>query len=389
MASSPSLGQSTHSLDVTKHAFVTLSNNDVDGILKDGTDVLKTDSDGLVPVQDIVCDVTLARTGSVGGFADITAVADITTQADLDKVFAQNGFVKAVSSIKRCGGKSGSYAGCARDTMIVEHPGDWRGIVWAHEYGHTASLSHRAFSKALMTSVPLASDQTYVEQAECTAFETGPRGSPINFSIAKPVDEQGDPLIDLVRSVIVDVFPYEAFAAQDPAELPAVNALLDDVAEQANWSNALIAIGIVGAVEEAPFLAAFVAGNVTDGEPAYVYRAKSAALLGLGYLLHRTGSEQALATLREATSAESWQAFCSEQWLGGSEEERAARVLSLQKTALLALALSGSDASRDIVTELAGSAATLGIEPADFDFYLELHQSVAKAGLSAYYSSAE
>src|SRR5438270_160211 len=71
-----------------------------------------------------------------------------------------------LGSIRRC---------CAPGrNMVLKVSGSNRGIVWAHEFGHATGLQHRSEPKALMTSVPLAPDQRYVNQGECDSFVSGP-----------------------------------------------------------------------------------------------------------------------------------------------------------------------------------------------------------------------
>jgi hypothetical protein len=54
-----------------------------------------------------------------------------------------------------------------------------RPILWAHEFGHTTGLPHRAAPGALMTPCKLFVNNVKINRRECDCFLAGPGGCPI------------------------------------------------------------------------------------------------------------------------------------------------------------------------------------------------------------------
>lgn len=124
------------------------------------------------------CDVKF-KLDTVGTFASAPDV--INDASDLEAVHSVDADVKIVRQINFCVGQKGTFLGCAwrpegKKTMIVVRTvhRDLRHIVWAHEFGHTRGLRHRADRGALMTPCPLYFHNLKVNQNECDCFRSGP-----------------------------------------------------------------------------------------------------------------------------------------------------------------------------------------------------------------------
>jgi flavodoxin len=128
-------------LRVRRFASTVLDDARADVILADATVVLQT-NDG---AGDRACLVHFTRDGAVTQFS--TGDGSIDSQSEFNAVIALPGFVKVVNQINWCGGIIPNVIGCApvpgSSLVVVRFTANQEGILWAHEYGHTQSLSHR------------------------------------------------------------------------------------------------------------------------------------------------------------------------------------------------------------------------------------------------------
>jgi hypothetical protein len=84
----------------------------------------------------------------------------------------------------------------------------------------------------------------------------------------------------------------------------------------------------------------FVLSDHVGASASIIVRAKTAALIALGHSLNRTGDPFVAGYLLSATSSSFWETM-NISWLGASESDRRSRIVSMQETAVFALAVSG------------------------------------------------
>jgi hypothetical protein len=136
------------------------------------------------------CKVRFSLKGPVGRFGsrqhpDESPSANITDASKLEEVHQLPADVKIVSKITHCVEEDiqTGNPGCAfrppnlRKTVIVTVPffSGHDGILWAHEYGHTAGLFHR-FKQGdtnLMTPCRITTDSTDIDEDQCGHFRVG------------------------------------------------------------------------------------------------------------------------------------------------------------------------------------------------------------------------
>jgi hypothetical protein len=176
----PASAQTTHSLKVSRHPNVELSDRAVDAIFVEATEIMRKNS----------CEVKFRRDGPVQTFASSNTPEKITDRTSRDAVHREDSDVKVVSAIEFCR-ENGQHAGCAwdplrpgqrpqhRSMIVVPQPTTkFAGILWAHEFGHRTGLFHRSAPDALMTKCDLLLDlvipQEKVSGEECHCFLGGP-----------------------------------------------------------------------------------------------------------------------------------------------------------------------------------------------------------------------
>ncbi len=384
---------STFSLDISRHNTVATTNQQADSILDDASQVLKVDDDGVPGILDVPCDVTLNRSGSVSVFST-NAPATINSDSQLEKVFAEPAFIKVVKAINWCDG-AGSVDGCTTNnsrTMIVvaRAPGPETAVLWAHEFGHATGLNHRAGDRLVMNPT---FDGTYrfINDTECTSYLKGPPATLVASSDRKAVSSAQEqskvPLLEMAKRSFTNRVPYALFANGDAAELPALAPLLFDFSYQHQWKNIASILGILGNKTHLELLIKFVEADLVGADSAASYRAKTSALLAMGYYLNRTGDSRAAGYLLSATNPGFWETM-NAPWLGFESEERRTQINQLQEVSLIALALSGRDEVAPLLAMALNSRLTLETsERTAFSRQIsDTHAKVKSGGLLGYYA---
>lgn len=332
-------------LQVSRFSTSDLSNEEADHILGDASTVLKV-SDG---PDDIACDLTLSRSGDVSTFR--TGNGIINTASDFRRVCEEPGFVHIVNQINWCNGSIPNVIGCAKtpgECMVVvrflpDPELQQEGILWAHEYGHTRNLGHRDDSDAVMNSVIEASHRK-VDQSEADVYLEGAQAATSRAGVPMPANVR-----DFVRRTFIHGVPFDqAQQFNNPEAIQALLSMLQDPAEEAYWPNVVVTLGMTGNAEVAQPLSAFVERGEGVMSPP-VYRAKTSALMALGYVVGKTGRQEVVNYLVTKSSPQSWRRL---NWTGPFAPDAEARNLQLSQSAIMALGLSGDSRARNALLNL-------------------------------------
>lgn len=393
MWAEPVGAQTTHSLTVGHHRNVELSNDDVDTILHDASKLLHKEPGHVDTLDDVACNVTLRRRGAVRTFASPSTPGKITSRAERDAVHRESADIKVVSMINFCK-DLGPVAGCTwppeAHSMIIVRPGPtlprvFQHMVWAHEFGHRTGLRHRSDPEALMTICslsPQAANQVKVSKDECNCFVSGAgscpgKQEPTNLKCGLPVT-----LRNIVRSPFIDEIPYALISRGSPRELPALVSMLQDASEQNSWANIATVLGLVGDGDTGRTLKDFIESDPAGVDASSAFRAKSAAVVALGYLLNRIDDASARAVLLDTAYRYSWEQ--AGPWIGQSMETRRARIEGLEESKMVALALSGHPEAGRMLQRLAPNER--GGQQL-IDDLMQTYLKVRERGLAAYYGA--
>jgi hypothetical protein len=122
--------------------------------------------------------------------------------------------------------------------------------------------------------------------------------------------------------------------------------MLNDPAEEVYWANVAVVLNIIGGDEVVEPMIAFI-NEDSGGELSYSeYIAKTSALMSLGYLVNRTGNEQALSYLIESANPEVWEERETAD-VGPFQPSVAETNEDMSKHAILGLALAGTTESAE------------------------------------------
>ena len=194
---------------------------------------------------------------------------------------------------------------------------------------------------------------------------------------------------DFVHQIYIEGIPYEAANVYDSTAVPTLMEMLADTTEAPYWANIAVTLCIIGDPSYVDPLLDFIKadeGTLSDD----VYRAKSSAVMALGYLINKTGDEKALNYLIESLDPNAW-AQREVQYVGPYQASTAARDANLSTMAMLGLALSGrpeaAEALRNMPTTGFEAMTAEGVTSVA-EAALEAHQQIVADGLVEYYRKA-
>ncbi len=307
--------QITHSIAVNRYSSATLTDIDAKRILADATTILQQ-NDG---AGDVSCNVTFSLSGSVGTFSAGNGI--INSAADYQKVCQQSGRIHIVNEINWCGGVTPSpgniFIGCS-DTpgacmiMVRLAASNEESVCWTHEFGHNQGLGHRDADFAVMNSV-VAADHKRVNATECAAFAKQTMMAatesvqPSSKEAEPHIEKKAGPMSikDFVHQRFLHGVPFKEASAYPQTATTELLDMLVEPTEEAYYSNIILTICMIGDAGAVDDLIAFF--NKGEGKlNMSVYNAKKAVLMGLGYIVNKSGSEKALRFLLEAVKPEYW-----------------------------------------------------------------------------------
>lgn len=142
-----------------------------------------------------------------------------------------------------------------------------------------------------------------------------------------------------MRQFYVHGVPYAEASKYDASAVPTLLKMLQEPKEQDHWSNIVVTLGMIGDNSAVEPMIAFVERLKEKGAlNRSQRRAKTAAIMSLGYLINKSGSQRAL---KSQALAEDLPAAAAARPLAAAI---AGQGEDLSKYAVIGLALSGSKA---------------------------------------------
>ncbi len=192
---------------------------------------------------------------------------------------------------------------------------------------------------------------------------------------------------DFVHQIYIEGIPYEAANVYDSTAVPTLMEMLADTTEAPYWANIAVTLCIIGDPSYVDPLLDFIKadeGTLSDD----IYRAKSSAVMALGYLINKTGDEKALNYLIESIDPGAW-AQREVQYVGPYQASTEARDLNLSTMAMLGLALSGRPEALEALGSVTVPEGVVDDPLAAVAAAArEAHQQIATDGLAEYYRKA-
>ncbi|QIL90170.1 hypothetical protein GNX18_10680 [Microbulbifer sp. SH-1] len=149
---------------------------------------------------------------------------------------------------------------------------------------------------------------------------------------------------DFVRLAFIEGVPYEDAAKYDQTYLPILINMLKDPNEIDHWGNIVAVMGIIGDESSLDEMIAFI-----EGKPSLEYtetydRAKTSAIVSIGYLINKSNSDRAVKYLEKMSFPENWEAK-KIPGLTKRQKTYANRNRKFSRYAVIGLGLAGNEKS--------------------------------------------
>jgi predicted alpha/beta hydrolase len=388
-----------HFRQVRRFNTASLTNEAADRILTDATIVLQAfDGPG-----DLACPVNMVRNGPVTAFT--TGDGSIDSQAEFNTLMGLVGHIKVVNQINWCSTLRPNLIGCAptpgNSLAVVRFTRRQEGILWAHEFGHNKGLGHRNDDPNAVMNGTIGPTRRRVNAGECLDYQTPSlaiaAGAEMPLDLGSHASEANHlmDVKDFVRQIFIEGVPYDVANKYGSSDVPTLLEMLNDAAQERYWPNIVVVLGIIGDDSVvAPLISFIEADAIERALTDEHYRAKTSALMSLGYVINKTGNQQALNYLKESLDPQIW----AVRGVGGRapfQASTAERNTDLSKHALLGLALSGHPAAAEALRSMKRPAQTSSQQAFQVQMddliseALKENQKIANQGLADYYRNAQ
>ncbi|WP_133511046.1 hypothetical protein [Candidatus Thiosymbion oneisti] len=193
------------------------------------------------------------------------------------------------------------------------------------------------------------------------------------------------PIKEFVRQVPIDSLPYAEASEYDASVVPTLLRMLKDPREQDYWSNIVATLGIIGDERAVEPMIAFIERLDEGTLNRSQRRAKTSAMMALGYLVNKSGNRRALDYLiTNLTLPVRTEGFLVEQFGATAERE-------LNKYAVMGLALSGNRKAAEALESIRNSPELSDDRAAQemISEALATNKKIADKGLAEYYRTSQ
>lgn len=395
----PPVSTRTVQVTVQRHRTVALTEADADRILRDMGSILQSDDSA----PDIATPVQFVRNGPVR-LLPANVPATIQTAADLNALLDADAGVKIVQAIRWCGGPGGSIIGCAPvgsptvNLAAVRFTSNQEGVLWVHEYGHNAGIGHRTDDPRAVMYPSIGADHNVVNAAESALFVTGPVAvtgtvMPASCSLDVAIQPPKD-VREFVSQHWIQGIPYEAASqyTEEDAKL-LLEWLVNEPEKHEEFLPEIVStLGFIGSEVAVQPLIDFVQSVRATRA---VFNAKNAALIHLGDLVNKSGSQLALDFLTSvASGTQSATTMAIPRAAVAAAEAAVAGVdapgievlaAELAVSATFGLALAATPEAEQTLTRLKDAQDAFGAVNRAASEAVELARTVRVQGQKAYY----
>lgn len=206
-------------------------------------------------------------------------------------------------------------------------------------------------------------------------------------SVAAPaggVPTNATELQEFVSAIWIEGVPYHIASRINPEfALPVLQKILNDPKAAPQWANAAVTAGMIGHENSANLLIDFITRPERGKLDLDQSRAKTSAVMSLGYVVNKSRSGKALEFLKAGTNPKYWSSR-KLGWAGSMFTDARQRDDQLAVMSVLGLGLSGSEEAAKILRSLNTRKAAPQLDSAVTEA-LWTNEAVAKEGLADYY----
>lgn len=201
---------------------------------------------------------------------------------------------------------------------------------------------------------------------------------------------------EFVRQTYFEGVPYGEAKRYDASVVPTLLELLSSSEEEASWANVVTVLSIVADEQGVEAVIDFVRRGSDEMLSEPHYRAKTSAIMSLGYAINKTASPAALDFLKSFVDPSAARAGSMVRWRSPFHEASSERDAQLRKMATLGLALSGNADAAEVLRAIQQPATTEAARvirasvPDDMlSEALAANAAIAEDGLEEYYKRSE
>jgi len=201
---------------------------------------------------------------------------------------------------------------------------------------------------------------------------------------------------EFVRQMFVNGVPYEEAVKYNADEANRILDLLNDREEEQYWANVVIVASIAGDERVVEPLIDFIeSGQRGRGELNQMhYNAKTSAIMSLGYVVHHTGSREALDYMIESLDPEVWDTRRI-NWGSAIHDSEDDLYIQLSTMSVLGLGLSGNEEAAEALQTIDERADSrlgqrfVGQLNGTLEEALDANQTISDVGMAEYYRQSE
>ena len=220
-----------------------------------------------------------------------------------------------------------------------------------------------------------------------------PIGSSMVSSRLRVQQRAAFPVVQFVRHIYFEGRPIDEASRFAGDSVPLLLDMLGDPLEQPYWGNVVVLLGIIGDPRAVDPLIGFLEQPVTGELPRSLFKAKTAALPALGYLLNKQPTNpKALAYLQDSLDPTFWGKRQLGWNLAQDQGGGSARDLRLTKMAIMGLGLSGHPTAKNALQSLQAGRVP-GAVPYQKQIApilgeaMKAHGVIAQTGIKGYYQA--
>ena len=197
------------------------------------------------------------------------------------------------------------------------------------------------------------------------------------------------PVEEFVSQIYFDGLPLARAASYRDDDVDTLLSMLNDPSQVQFHENTALTLGMIGSGRAVAPLISYIGLPLPTPLSRPAYKGRVAALVGLGYLVNLSGSDEALSYLLESASPDTWRQRDSDT-SSGAETAR-----DLSKYSIIGLGMSGHPRASEFLRSLLDdeSASVPGTFEAEVQGVatqgLKIHEEISRLGLLQYYQRSE
>lgn len=214
------------------------------------------------------------------------------------------------------------------------------------------------------------------------------------FSQEEEIERERMEVTEYVKQIFVHGIPYEEASKFTADDIPPLVRMLEDRNQEEHWVNTVVVLGMIGNDNAVDPLMNFINREVRNTLSDPHYRAKTSAIVSLGYIINKTNNRRAQQFLIESLNPEIWDRR-DFRWRSPYHQTAEERNMHLSTMAVLGLALSGTEEAAGALRNLQQPGRTeieqrFRREVAEtLQEALEANEIIAREGLIGYYRQSQ